>query len=121
VAGRFPLYTDADIQGPLVDGLRAAGWDVVRAIEIFPEKTKDPVHFAEAARLGRVLVTNDRRIPPIAYAWLAEGKRFPGLITWPQSHYSHGRVGAFLHAFEELAQQDDPFGNYPIIHITIAE
>jgi len=59
VAGRFPLYTDADVQGPVIHALKSAGWDVVRAIEAFPERTVDPVHFERAVELGRVLV-NER-------------------------------------------------------------
>ena len=31
MAGRFPLYTDADIHGPVVKALVSADWDVVRA------------------------------------------------------------------------------------------
>ena len=33
MAGRFPLYADADVRGPLIKALRNAGWDVVRAID----------------------------------------------------------------------------------------
>ena len=70
MAGRFPLYADEDIQGPVVKALSSAGWDVVRAIDQFPEGTSDPIHFAKAAELGRALVTNDRRIITIAVTGL---------------------------------------------------
>jgi hypothetical protein len=30
VAGRFPLFTDIDVDGPLIKGLIRKGWDVVR-------------------------------------------------------------------------------------------
>lgn len=59
MAGRFALYTDADVRGPLIKPLRKAGWDVFRATEAFPERTLDLTHFERAAFLGRVLVTND--------------------------------------------------------------
>jgi len=49
VAGRFPLYTDADIHGPVVAALRRAGWDVLRAVDAFPEGTQDLLHFERAA------------------------------------------------------------------------
>jgi hypothetical protein len=39
------------------------------------------------------------------------------MICWPQSHYQRMRPGDFVRAFEELAQQDDPFHGYPIIHL----
>lgn len=32
MAGRFRLYTDADIHGPFVHALKRAGWDLVRAV-----------------------------------------------------------------------------------------
>jgi hypothetical protein len=57
VAGRFPLYTDADTHGPVVEGLRQRGWDILRAIDRFPERTSGLTHFEEAARLGRVLIS----------------------------------------------------------------
>jgi hypothetical protein len=78
VTGRFPLYTDADIHGPVVDALIDAGWDVLRAIDALPEGTPDPIHFERAAREGRVYVANDRRIEPIAYDWLRRGQAFRG-------------------------------------------
>jgi hypothetical protein len=52
VAGRFPLYTDADVHGPLIEALILRGWDVLRAVDHCPEGTEDPVHFEEAARLS---------------------------------------------------------------------
>jgi hypothetical protein len=59
LSGRFPLYTDADIRGPLIKQLKRAGWDVVRAVDEYPERTKDPIHFQRAVELGRVLITSD--------------------------------------------------------------
>jgi len=59
VAGRFPLFTDACVNGNMVEALITQGWDVVRAIELHPERTPDPVVFARAADEGRVLVSND--------------------------------------------------------------
>ena len=100
MAGRFPLYTDANVRGPLVEALRKLGWDVVRAVDIFPEKTSDPVHFEYAARVGRVFVTNDQPAIDIAYRWLREGRRFRGMVTWPQLHYQRMRVGDLVDEFE---------------------
>jgi predicted nuclease of predicted toxin-antitoxin system len=60
VAGRFPLLADACVNDYLVQGLKARGWDVVRAVDLYPEATKDEVLFARAAAEGRVFVTNDR-------------------------------------------------------------
>ena len=87
MAGRFPIYADANVHRSLVDALARRGWDVVRAIDTFPEKTSDPVHFDYAAREGRVFLTNDKPSENIAIQWLREGRPFRGMIVWPQLHY----------------------------------
>jgi hypothetical protein len=117
VAGRFPLYTDADVQGPVIRALKREGWDVLRAIEAFPERTLDPVHFERAAELGRVLVTNDEGQRQRARGWYLEGRAFRGVIWWPQVDYEGKTPGDFLKAFETLAKQDDPFSPYPILYL----
>ena len=96
MAGRFPLYTDADVQGPVIHALKSAGWDVVRAIEAFPERTVDPVHFERAVELGRVLVTNDEGQRQRARAWYQDGRAFSGVIWWPQVDYVGKTPGDFL-------------------------
>lgn len=117
MAGRFPLYADADVQGPVIKALKRGGWDVVRAIELFPERTKDPVHFERAADLGRVLVTNDEGQRQRARAWYEERRAFPGVVWWPQIDYEGRTPGDFLRAFEALAQQEEPFAPYPILYL----
>jgi hypothetical protein len=117
VAGRFPLYTDADVQGPVIKALRGAGWDLIRAIEAFPERTLDPVHFAHAAELGRVLVTNDEGQRKRARDWFLEGRPFPGLLWWPQVDYLGRTPGDVLQAFEALAREVQPFSPYPILYL----
>ena len=117
MAGRFPLYTDTDVDGPVVKALRAAAWDVLRGIDAYPERTRDDIHFARAAQEGRVLVSNDIDMKAIAVAWFVEGRSFPGLVWWPRSRYAVMSPGDFVAAFEELARQGDPFAAYPIVHI----
>ena len=55
MAGRFPLYTDADVHGPLIVALHERGWDLVRAMDFYPQGTADAVHFERAAKENRVL------------------------------------------------------------------
>ena len=117
MAGRFPLYTDADIHGPLVEALIQRGWDVLRAVDRFRQATDDPRHFDEAVRQGRVLVSNDSDMKVLAEERLDEGGSFPGLVWWPRKHYTRMSVSDIVEGLEELAQEDDPFGTYPIIHI----
>jgi hypothetical protein len=101
----------------VVKALRSAGWDLLRGIDAYPEKTRDIVHFARAAQDRRVLVSNDRDMKAIAETWFGEGRQFPGLIWWPRSHYSQMSPGDFVVAFEELAARDDPFAGFPIVYI----
>jgi hypothetical protein len=84
---------------------------------MFPEGTDDEVHFQKAADLRRVYVTNDRPSKQITSRWLKEGRRFTGVITWPQIHYQRMSDGDFLKRFEDLASQDEPFDPaFPVIH-----
>lgn len=110
---RRPVYTDADIHGPIVDGLIGRGWDVVRAVEAQPEATEDLVHFEQAVRLGRVLIANDKHMKAIAERWITEGRPFPGLIWWPRKSYAAMSNAEILDAIEALASKPDAFA-YPI-------
>lgn len=117
MAGRFPLYTDADVHGPIIEGLRRSGWDIARAVDLYPEGEADVVHFERAARDGRVLVSNDLDQVLLAQAWIAAGREFRGFITWQKADEDRMTVGDFLRAFESLAQQENPFSPYPIVRI----
>jgi hypothetical protein len=116
VAGRFPLYTDTDVHGPLVEALIRRGWDLVRGIDTFPEGTDDRDHFEEASRLGRVLVANDSDMKALAERWLDEGRTFSGLVWWPRKQYARMSVSDIVSAFEELARRDEPFA-YRIFYL----
>jgi hypothetical protein len=115
--GPLPLYTDADVQGPVIHALKGGGWDVLRAIEAFPERTIDPIHFERAVELGRVLLTNDEGQRQRARTWYREERFFPGVMWWPRVDYSGKTPGDFLRAFEGLAEQEEPFSPYPIIYL----
>ena len=117
MAGRFPLYTDADLHGPLVDGLIERGWDVLRAVDAFPEGTDDRTHFDRDVQEKRVLVAYDVHQRKTALEWVEAGRAFPGLITWRQKHHERMSVGGFLEAFEALAAEEDPFA-YPIRYLS---
>jgi predicted nuclease of predicted toxin-antitoxin system len=86
VPPRFPLLTDEHIPDALVEGLRARGWDVVRAVDVFGQKTDDDIIFEHAAREGRVIITTDNDFETIAERWLREWRPFPGVILWQQRH-----------------------------------
>jgi hypothetical protein len=117
VAGRFPLYADADVRGPLIKALKRTGWDVVRAIDELPQGSDDAPHFERAVVLGRVLVTHDEDQEAIGDGWYRAGRPFPGVLVWRQTVYDQMSYGELVEAFEELARQDDPFAPYPIVRI----
>ncbi len=76
MAGRFPLYTDENVKGALIKALRQGGWEVVRAIEVFPEGTDDEIHLEHAVKEHWVLVTNDEPLQATAHQWLSRERRF---------------------------------------------
>ena len=116
---RFPIFADNHLRQQLVDGLLLRGWDVQRAIDVFPEKTPDSVLFRYAAEQGRVFATNDEPLRVIADEWLTDGKPFTGLVIWRLRLHDCLREGWFIEKFERLAEEDDPFPFfYPIRYLT---
>ena len=115
--GRFPLITDENVTGPLVAGLRDKGWDVVRAIDVFGERSVDEALLIWAVDHGRVLVTTDADCLAIAHRWLREMRSFQ-MIFWPQQAQQHARVGSFLKAFAELAEKEDHFAAF-VVHLRV--
>lgn len=116
MARGFAVFTDNHVQEAVVDGLPAAGWDVVRAIDAFPERAADAVLLEHAAKEGRVLVTNDEDLLAIAATWLGAGRLFPGLVYWHEDDYATMTMGDILRAFEALARKV-PLA-YPIRFVT---
>lgn len=119
MAGRFRIYTDADIHGPLVQALKRRSWDLVRAVDAHPEGQDDRTHFEHAAKEGRVLVSNDVDQIRIAQEWIIAGRSFAGLVTWPKAAERHVAPGEIAEAFEALSREDDPFHPYPIVYLKL--
>ena len=87
---------------------------MVRAVDVFGERTDDAVLFDYAAEHGRVFVTGDRPAEAIAIRWLREGRRFRGMIRCQTGAMN---VGDLVAAFEKLAEEEDPFGGYAIAYL----
>jgi hypothetical protein len=60
---------------------RRNGWDVLRAVDTFPEGTQDDLHFARAAQRERVMVSCDRDVRRLAVQWLRQGRHSRGLTA----------------------------------------
>jgi hypothetical protein len=108
VLGRYPLLTDENVPGPVIEGLRSRGWDVVLTVDVFGQQSVDETLFEYAVQEGRVLVSTDTDCLATASDWLDEGRTFR-LIYWHQGRHQHVRVGSFLAAFEALAAKQDAF------------
>lgn len=106
--GRFGILTDENIDGPVTQGLRAHGWDVVLTIDVFGEESDDDVIFKWAVDHDRVLVTSDTDCLATARRWLEEGRSFR-MVYWHQGRHQRVRVGRFVEAFEELAHKEHAF------------
>lgn len=95
--------------------LRARGWTVVRAVDVFPERTKDDVLFEHAAQEGLVFVTSDEGVHAIAHGWLSQGRPFR-MVFWKFAHHARMSDGDFVAALEEVANRPDAF-RYSIEYI----
>lgn len=115
MSGRPALFTDACVNGHLVEALVRHGWDVMRAIDVYPEKTPDSVVFERASQEKRVFVTNDEGILKLAATWMAAGRPFR-MVFWPQDAYRTRSIGEVVRAFESLASEIDPF-RYPVVRL----
>lgn len=70
----YTPFLDACVRGPVAEGLRRRGWDLVRAVDLHGEGALDPRLFEHAATLGRVFVTNDASLLALAIEWLEAGR-----------------------------------------------
>lgn len=95
------VYADEHVDGRLLRALERLGWQVVRAADELGEGKKDEVHFAKAAEMGLVLLSNDDDMLRIAADWMRRGKEFPGLVYCHPMKYK--RVGEALRALLSLA------------------
>jgi Domain of unknown function (DUF5615) len=116
VAGTFPLLTDEHISKALIKALHERGWDVVRAVDVFGQRSDDEQLFTYAAEQGRALVTTDAAVEAIAIRWLREWRLFRGLVLWAQEHQRVMSTGDFLKEFDDLARKEEALA-YPIHHI----
>ena len=116
VAGRFPLFTDAHIQQNLVKGLTQEGWEIERAVDVFPERTTDDVLFEYAAKQDRVFVTNDGGVLGLAKAWRSEGRTFKGMVFWKQVLYYQMSIGDLPVSLDSVRRDNTFAGEIDIIH-----
>jgi hypothetical protein len=95
------LYMDVHIPRAITDQLRRRGVDVLTTNDDGTSHFDDENLLARATELGRVLVTQDIRFCARAEGWLADGKRFAGLIF---AHQLSITIGQFVRDLELIAK-----------------
>lgn len=110
MSGRFPLLTDENVPGPLVEALHSSGWDVAKVIDAFGQRSVDNLIFAYAVEHGRVLVTTDTDCLSIAKRWLEEGRSFR-LVYWHQGRHQRVPPAQLVRALEMLSAKGDAFAS----------
>jgi predicted nuclease of predicted toxin-antitoxin system len=86
------LYFDQHIQGPIAEGLRRQGIDVLTAEADGRKAAQDETLLERATALGRLLVTNDEDFTVIAASWQALGREFAGLVYITEQQIPYGRA-----------------------------
>ena len=99
------IYTNHNVFGQIVRGLRRQGVDVLTAYEDGAHELDDVALLHRAARLERVLFSQDDDFLAVTARWLRDGKEFPGLV------YVHQRrlaIGTVIENLELLAKASEP-------------
>ena len=103
------LVSDADIKGPILDGLylRQPDIDLVRVQDVGLRTSDDPDILARAAIEGRILITHDRStMIGFAYARVRAGQPMPGVFLLRDTP-PHGPVITDILTALECSTQDE--------------
>ena len=103
----FALLTDNHVRDSIIQALRRAGWDVMRAVDLFGEKNDDEELLAWAATNGRVLATCDKGLQRIARRWLDQGRPFR-TVFWPLERHREMTDGDMSFSATPLQPQIGP-------------
>lgn len=94
-------YADVHFPGPITEGLRQRGFDILTAQADGMARAEDPDLLDRAAALGRVLLTQDDDLLAEAASRQRDGVRFADVV------YGHQRdtaIGGWIADLELLAQ-----------------
>jgi hypothetical protein len=113
VAG-FPLLTDNHVRDSIIQALRRAGWDVVRAVDLFGERHDG----GGAARLDRrVLATCEEGLHRIGSPLAGPRVAFPDGLLALERHREMSD-GDMVEAFQATVDKPNAF-SFPIEHIKL--
>ena len=100
-------YFDHHVQGPVAEGLRRRGIEVITAWEDGARQLPDESLLTRATELGCVLVTNDEDFTVIAAAWQALGRPFAGIVYMTRQAIPYGTLIEDLHLIAETYTPDE--------------
>lgn len=86
------LYTNHNVFGPIVKGLRRRDVDVLTAYEDEAHELDDRALLFRVVRLDRVLFSQDNDFLAETHIWLSEERSFPGLFYVHQNKLTIGQV-----------------------------
>jgi predicted nuclease of predicted toxin-antitoxin system len=101
------LYFDQHVPGPVAEGLRRRGIDVLTTEEDGAKSREDQTLLDRAAVLGRVMVTNDNDFLSIAAAWMAEDRLFAGLVHLTTQRIPFGKAIEDLELIARVYSETD--------------
>ena len=101
----MPLYMDVHVPRPITRGLRRRGVEVLTAQEDGTARWEDPDLLDRAAKLGRVLFSQDEDLLVEAAKRQRTGVPFQGVIYVPQLALS---IGSCIEDLEILAKAGVP-------------
>jgi len=99
------FYTDENVNGHIIHGLRLRGIDILTARDDHRNETNDNLVFVRATELNRVLVSQDDDLLRIAEGWQRNGLEFAGLIY---AHQDPTTVRQYIDDLDLISQCETP-------------
>jgi len=101
------FYMDHNIQGAVVEALRARGVDCITTAEDGTTTLDDDALLDRATELGRVLVTHDKDFFAIHAARLSAGQQIGGIIHSLPTQITIGRLIDDLELISQASEPDE--------------
>ena len=103
----LPLYMDHHVPGPITEGLRRRGVDVLTAEENGATQLDDEVLLDRATAMGRILFSQDKDLLAIAQLRQQAGREFAGVAYSHQLKISIGKAVRDLELLVKVFEPDD--------------
>jgi hypothetical protein len=103
-----PVYADECVDRPLIDGLRARGFDVLTAVEAGKGGEVDAAHLDYASSLDRILLSHNRRdFRRLHRSSISAGREHAGIVLVPQATMLARRVLRLSMLLDWIGTSDD--------------